>query len=150
MTSPARAVFAVVVVAAFAAFVITQRLKHTPTVVQQIRETPYIAPGILGHRTERISFKLKQADLVTVTIEDSQGRTVATVASDLPVSRYHTCAVAWNGKTTSGALAQQGSYTARFTLKRQGRSILSSLSFQMRYRVAHPMAVAITNTACAA
>ena len=45
----ARAVFALLVVACFAAFFVTQRLKHTPTAVQAFKLTPFFSPTRAGH-----------------------------------------------------------------------------------------------------
>ena len=71
----ARVVFAALVLACFAAFIITQRLKHTPTAVQSFKLTPIFSPNPTGHiKAERISFKLAKADEVTVTILDSSER----------------------------------------------------------------------------
>ena len=63
----ARAVFAALVAACFVAFFITQRLKHTPTSVQQFDLTPYFSPTPAGHhKQELISFKLSHAQRVSV------------------------------------------------------------------------------------
>ena len=94
-----RIVFAVLVVACFGAFFLTQRLKHTPTVVQTPRLTPYFSPYRGGHvPLEAISFKLATADRATVTIIDSQGNTVATLLREFPVPRYKTLSLRWNGR----------------------------------------------------
>src|SRR5262249_17884676 len=44
----ARAVFALLVAACFAAFFVTQRLKHTPTAVQMFKLTPFFSPSPSG------------------------------------------------------------------------------------------------------
>ena len=94
-----RIVFAVLVVACFGAFFLTQRLKHTPTVVQTPRLAPYFYPYPGGHvPLEAISFKLSSADRVTVTIIDSQGDSVATLLREFPVQRYKTLSLRWNGR----------------------------------------------------
>ena len=59
----ARAVFALLVIACFAAFFLTQRLKHTPTAVQNFELTTSFSPSPSGlYNQEAISFKLAQAD----------------------------------------------------------------------------------------
>jgi hypothetical protein len=94
-----RIVFAVLVVACFGAFFLTQRLKHTPTVVQSPKLAPYFSPYPGGHvPLEAISFKLASADRVTVTIIDSQGNSVATLLREFPVPRYKTLSLRWNGR----------------------------------------------------
>ena len=94
-----RAVFALLVVGCFAAFLITQRLKHTPTAVQQFDLTPFFSPYPSGHVKEAaISFKLAQAQAVTVTVIDAAGGTVATLVRDHPVARYKTFSLRWDGR----------------------------------------------------
>jgi hypothetical protein len=96
--SLAQIVFVALVVACFAAFLITQRLKHTPTAVQEFDLTPFFSPYPTGHLKQAgISFKLAQADAVTVTIIDADGNTVATLARDHPVARYKKLSLRWNG-----------------------------------------------------
>ncbi len=95
----ARAVFAALVLACVAAFFVTQRLKHTPTVVQSFELTPRFSPSQSGHfKAELISFKLAQPDRVTVSIEDSVGDTVATLVRDWPLPRYKQFSLGWNGR----------------------------------------------------
>ncbi len=134
----ARIVFAVVVLACFAAFLITQRLKHTPTVVQEFKLTPYFSPYPSGHeKLAAISFKLAHAEQATVTIINAAGNTVATLVHDYPVARYHTFSLRWNGRRGSarrllrtlsptgleiytpsnrGAIAPAGEYRVRVSL----------------------------------
>ena len=87
----ARVVFALLVLACFAAFFLTQRLKHTPTAVQDFKLTPFFSPYPGGHvKQEAISFKLANAEAVTVTIIDADGNTVATLVRDQPVRPLQT------------------------------------------------------------
>lgn len=149
----ARVVFALLVVGCFAALLITQRLKHTPTLVQEFKLTNALAPatgGVLGE--EHISFKLAKADRVTVTIESSSGETVATLVRDLPVGRYKTLSLRWNGHegvahgygllrradgyTTlvprnHGVLAPPGEYSVRVNLRKEDRSVPSTRTFKL-------------------
>jgi len=147
-------VFAVLVAACFAAFFLTQRLKHTPTVVQRFERTPMFAPLSPEPelRQERLSFKLSHADDVTVTIIDSRGNTVATLVHAYPVARYKQFSLRWNGRRGSarhyqqltsssghrtlvplneGALAPAGEYRVRVSLLGQGKEVLSPWSFTL-------------------
>jgi len=141
------------VVASFASFFITQRLKHTPTVVQAFKLTPSFSPTLAGRlEQERISFKLAQADEVTVTILNAAGGEVATLVRDRPVTRYKQFSLRWNGRrgeahgyavlTTPnghailvpanyGAIAPAGAYRVRVGLRRQHRTVLSPRSFML-------------------
>jgi hypothetical protein len=149
----ARGVFALLVIACFAALLVTQRLKHTPTLVQEFKLTKVIAPASRGEaKEEHIAFKPAKADEVTVTIESSSGETVATLVRDLPVRRYKIVSLRWNGRrgmahgygvlrkadgyTTlvprnRGRFAPPGEYTVRVSLRREARSIPSSRTFKL-------------------
>jgi hypothetical protein len=143
----ARVVFALLVVACFAAFIVTQRLKHTPTAVQDFKLTPFFSPTPAGHiKQERISFKLARADDVTVTILDSSEHVVATLVRDRPVARYKQFSLRWNGRegtasahavtlgpegttivtpVNTGPPAPAGEYHVRVALREQNRSVIS-------------------------
>jgi hypothetical protein len=149
----ARVVFALLVIACFAAFIVTQRLKHTPTAVQHFQLTPFFSPTPSGHiKQARISFKLAHAEQVTVTIVDSAGNTVATLVRDRPVARYKQFSLRWNGRmgvahsytgisgadgttivvpVNTGRPAPAGEYRVRVTLREQNRSVLSPVGFTL-------------------
>jgi hypothetical protein len=149
----ARWVFAALVLACLAAFVITQRLKHTPTAVQSFKLTPIFAPVPAGHiKAERISFKLANAERVTVTIVDSDERILATLVRDRPVVKYKQFSLRWNGRegtahiktvaagpdgTTivtplnTGVPAPAGEYHVRVYLHEQRRAVLSPTGFTL-------------------
>jgi len=149
----ARIVFALLVVGCFAALLITQRLKHTPTLVQEPKLSHVLAPASNGEsREEHIAFKLAKADRVTVVIENSSDDVVATLVRDLPVGRYKTLSLRWNGHrgpahgysvlrkadgyTTlvprnRGALASSGEYSVRVELHDEGRSVPFPHTFKL-------------------
>lgn len=149
----AQVVFALLVIACFAAFILTQRLKHTPTPVQQFRLTPRFSPTPRGHvKQERISFKLARADEVTVTIIDAAGNTVATLVREYPVVRYKRLSLRWNGRRgtahsytalsaadgativtprNSGALAPAGEYRVHVSLREQRRTVPGPRAFTL-------------------
>jgi len=148
-----RAVFAVLVLACFVAFFLTQRLKHTPTAVQHFDLTPNFAPIPSGrHKEESISFKLSHAEPVSVAVIDSRGDVVATLLRSYPAPRYKQLSLRWNGRrgtarryrvlTTraghayvlplnTGRLAPAGEYRVRLTLSRQSTPVLSPHSFTL-------------------
>jgi hypothetical protein len=130
MTDPgtqrlARAVFALLVLATVAAFFVTQRLKHSPTVVQDLKGYLLFSPASQnGHATVKFSFRIKRADEVTVTIASAAGDDVATLARDHHLAAYTQWALRWNGRTDAGPLAPDGRYQIRVRLRDQGRSVL--------------------------
>jgi hypothetical protein len=149
----ARVVFALLVVGCFAALLITQRLKHTPTLVQEPKLTHVIAPASSGEsREEHIAFKLAKADRVTVVVENSSDEMVATLVRELPVGRYKTLSLRWNGHRGTahgyatlrkadgyttlephnhGALAPPGEYSVRVELHGEDRSVPFPHTFKL-------------------
>jgi hypothetical protein len=146
-------VFAALVLASFAAFAVTQHLKHTPTAVQNFKMTPYLSPGVSGHhRVEHLSFRIAHSDEVTVTIIDSSGGQVATLLRARPLARYRQLSFVWDGRrgpTTAprnalgtprdplvpvdrGRLAAPGEYRVQITLQGQHRTLRSPRSFTLR------------------
>ena len=152
-------VFALLVLACFAAFFVIQRVKHTPTVLQRFELTASFTPTAAGTGAgagagagaeEHISFKLSHADQVTVTIINSAGDTVATLVRDRPLERYKQFSLRWNGRQgnaqlyrtiytthghpillaiTEGRLAPPGEYRVRVAIRRQDRTVLSPRNF---------------------
>jgi hypothetical protein len=149
----ARTVFGLLVLACFAAFFVTQRLKHTPTPVQKFHLTPVFSPTPAGRiKQEGISFKLDHADTVSVAIIDADGNVVATLVRDRPLPRYKQFSLRWSGRrglalgdrTTAtatgrpilvpilhGPVAPAGEYRVKVTLRNQSKSILSPRSFTL-------------------
>jgi len=148
----AGAVFAALVLASFAAFAITQHLKHTPTVVQNFKMTGHFSPAAGGrHALEHLSFRIAHSDDVTVAIEDSSGTVVATLLRDRPLARYTQLSLVWDGRRgpsapprgagtprdpllarDHGPLAAAGEYRVRVSLRAQHRTVQSPRSFTLR------------------
>ncbi len=147
-------VFAALVLACFAAFAITQHLKHTPTPVQRFEMPPWFEPSTAAgpHSVEHLSFRIASGDQVTVAIVNSSEDVVATLLRDRPLARYTQLSFQWDGRrgpTTPpapaagtphdrlmpvdrGRLAAPGEYRLRVTLRRQNRTVLSPRSFELR------------------
>jgi hypothetical protein len=70
-----------------------------------------------------ISFRLRRADHVTLSIVDGKGHTVATVVRD-DALRAGRVAFTWNGRNENGDVVAQGSYRPKLELKRHGRTIV--------------------------
>lgn len=120
------------VCATLGAFLVTQRLKHSPNAVQGFRQTPSFSPGArLGRSQERLSFRIARADEVTVTVLDAAGRAVAIPVAAAHLRAYHRLSLSWDGRTMAGALAPAGVYRMRVTLRRQRRTVLAPRSFRL-------------------
>lgn len=148
-----RATFALLVVACFAAFFVTQRLKHTPTVVQRFEMPGRFEPGSSGaHAEEGISFRLAHTERATVTIESSGGDQVATLVRNRLLERYKQFSLRWNGRTgvarshtisvapdghryfiphNTGRLAPAGEYRVRVYLPDSNRTVVSPRGFEL-------------------
>jgi len=149
----ARGVFILLVVACFAAFLITQRLKHTPTAVHRYTLasafSPY--PGQQS-KLEAIAFELANTEAVTVTILDGDGNTVATLVRDYPLVRYKQFSLRWNGHRGTarhyghivtpdgrrilvaeppGPIASPGEYRVGVALHDRGQQVLLPRSFTL-------------------
>jgi hypothetical protein len=144
-------VFGVVVVACFVAFGATQRLKHTPTVVQNFEQTrafyPTRAPAAAcrgqvpkrlieaSKRIEYVSFKPAQATPVTVAVVNAAGGEEATLVRDLPVERYKQLSLCWNGHRgprQRGGLAPPGEYRLRVSVRGRSLPVYSPEGFALR------------------
>jgi hypothetical protein len=131
-TQLARVVFALLVVASFAAFFITQRLKHAPTLVQGVKLVPAFSPTPQGHiKVERLSFRIEHSDDVTVTVIDSKENPVRTLIAHHHLLAYRRLKLRWDGLTERGSLAPAGTYRIRVNLLRQQRSVLFTRSFEL-------------------
>jgi hypothetical protein len=146
-----RATFALLVVACFAAFFVTQRLKHTPTVVQRFEMNGHFEPRSSGPQSEEhISFRLAHTEKATVTIENADGAQIATLVRDRRLQRYKQFSLRWNGRTgvarsftimtlpdghrfyiphNTGPVAPAGEYHVRVYLPESNRSVVSPRSF---------------------
>jgi hypothetical protein len=147
----AKVVFGVLVVACFVAFGVTQRLKHTPTAVQNFEQTPVFYPTrapaaacresvparlvATSKRIEYLSFKPAQADAVTVAIVNAAGGEEATLVRNLPVERYKQLSLCWNGQRgprQRGGLAPPGEYRLRVSLRGRSLPVYSPEGFALR------------------
>jgi hypothetical protein len=148
----ARVVFAALVLACFVAFFVTQRLKHTPTAVQDFTREPFFEPTPGGHvKEEPLSFKLANSERITVQVLNTSGDVVATLVHNYPVERYKVLSLRWNGRRgvarslshtttphglgvvvahTRGRPAPAGEYRIRVQ-REHGRAILAPVSFTL-------------------
>jgi hypothetical protein len=145
----AQAVFALLVLATVAAFFVTQKLKHEPSVVQQFHELPSFSPTGVGHNVERVSFKIKRADEVTVTVANAGGDEVATLYEPRQLPAYHPLKLQWDGRTSSGRPAPDGRYHVLIRLRNQNRTVQIPRSFLLNTRPPQPEIAAISDGAAA-
>jgi flagellar hook assembly protein FlgD len=124
VTRLAAGVFAALVVATFAAFLVAQRLKNEPSVVQRVMGARVFSPNHDSRFDRmRVSFTLSESDEVRAAVIDDEGDVVATIAEDLKITKWRQARVSWDGRTDDGARAPDGRYRIRLTLERQGRTV---------------------------
>jgi FlgD Ig-like domain len=70
-----------------------------------------------------ISFRLRRADHVSLSIVDSHGHTVASVVRGESL-RAGRVAFTWNGRDSRGNIVGEGSYRPKLELRRHGRTIV--------------------------
>ncbi|MCU0314244.1 MAG: hypothetical protein MUC84_09315 [Solirubrobacteraceae bacterium] len=146
MTRAAQAVFAALVLAAFAAFFVAQELKTSPSVVQRFQILPLVSPNGDGRLDRlRVTFRLKRADTVDVAIVDDQGDEVKELVSGLRLGAYTQIepSLAWDGTDAAGRPVPDGAYRVRITLRDQGRNVIVPRSFRVDRTPPEPRIVSI-------
>lgn len=124
-------IFGVLVAATFAAFFVAQRLKNAPSVVQRLMVTYTFSPNGDGrYDAAHITFRVKQADDVTVEILDVDGDPVRTLLDDKHLDAYKPIdpSLKWDGRDDDGQLVPDGRYKIRITLRHLGRSLIAQRS----------------------
>lgn len=124
-------VFGVLVAATFAAFFVAQRLKNAPSVVQRLMATYTFSPNGDGrYDAAHVTFRIKQADDVTVELLDADGDPVRTLLDDEHVDAYKPIdpSLSWDGRDDDGQLVPDGRYRIRITLRHLGRALIAQRS----------------------
>lgn len=107
-----------------AAFAVTEGLKLEKSPIKSTQVVPKAISPVCDCATEwaRIGFTLRRDDHVTITIENSSGRTVRTLFVSRPVrAGFHS--FFWNGRLGDGEVAPDGSYRPTVELDDADRSI---------------------------
>ncbi|HWI21798.1 MAG TPA: N,N-dimethylformamidase beta subunit family domain-containing protein [Baekduia sp.] len=124
--------FALLVAASVGAFFVAQRIKNSPSVIQDVKHPLNISPNGDGHLdVMRVNLRLKKADRVTLTIVDSDGDPVKTILSDRRLEAYKSLRqgeASWDGRDSQGRLVADGLYRLRITLRELGRTATDTKS----------------------
>ena len=124
MSAFARAAFALLVCATFAAFFAAQELKSSPPRIG-FKATPFFSPNRDGRFDRaRASFVLKRSDEVAATVVDRDGDDVRELLPSTFVAAGRRMRVAWDGRLADRRMAPDGTYRIRLNLRRQGRAIV--------------------------
>jgi FlgD Ig-like domain len=105
-----------------AAFAITERLKLTKSPISgTVILRDHLSPT--AHTTAAFALRLRRRDRVTVTIDDSHGSEVDTLAAGVVMPRGRRT-FTWNGMTDAGTKASDGTYRMEVHFANQHRTIL--------------------------
>jgi hypothetical protein len=106
-----------------AAFAVTEGLKLQKSPIFGTQVTKDFSPVCrCPTASAQISFRLRHADHLTLSIETEAGRVVRTIFVSRPISAgFHT--YAWNGRLEGGALAHDQVYKPRLELDDADRTI---------------------------
>ncbi|MCZ4491665.1 MAG: hypothetical protein JWP53_596 [Conexibacter sp.] len=128
-------IFAVLVAATFAAFFVAQRLKNSPSVIQDLTfETRgagnVFSPNGDGRRDRvRVGLMLKDPDHVTMEWIDQRGDAVRTIVENRALPAYKRLwGVPWDGTDDQGRPVPDGRYKIRIILRDEGRTVVGTKS----------------------
>ena len=145
MSTLARVVFALLIAATFGAFFVAQRLKSAESVAEYTQLKRFFSPNGDGRRdVDRISFKVKEADEVTVTVVDRDGERVRRLGSGIDARPDRDVTVVWDGKTDAGARAPDGLYRMQLGSRRTGRTVTIAGSFVVDTTAPTPVVLSVT------
>ena len=106
-----------------AAFVVTEQLKLEPDPIARPRITRTFSPVCRCEtQSAQIAFRLRQADRLTLTVENEQGEVVRTLLRDAsfgPGSH----SFGWDGRDERGQVVSEGAYRPTIELDKLGRAI---------------------------
>ena len=115
---------AALLVATSAAFVVTEKLKLTRNPIMGPTVDKIFSPVCdCATSSAEITFRLRQADRVSVAIVDGSGNVVRELARDRPQGRAPVSYV-WDGRDGAGAVVGEGTYRPRVHLDQQRRTIV--------------------------
>jgi flagellar hook assembly protein FlgD len=144
LTRPARAVFALLLAATFAAFFAAQRVKGAPPVVQVAGLDRYFSPNGDGRKdVNRFRLRMRAGGDVTVDVVDRAGDEVRRLVDGATVAPSRPLRLRWNGRTDAGTRAPDGDYRMRVTLQEEGRSVTVPRTTRIDTRPPRPRVAAI-------
>jgi hypothetical protein len=144
VTRFARVVFALLVAVSFGSFFLAQRLKNAASVAEITHVKRFFSPNGDGRRdVERITFKVKEAGRVNVTIVNRDGDRVRRVADGINARPGTPVHVVWNGRTDAGTRASDGLYRMQLDLRRTGRAVVVPGSFNIDTTAPRPVVLSV-------
>jgi N,N-dimethylformamidase beta subunit-like, C-terminal len=145
VTRIAQVLFAVLVLATGAAFLLAQRIKQQPKAVDARTLTRVFSPNGDGTNDRaRFSIRLKRGDDVDVTVLDRKtGREVRDLIVNRHVPANRRFFFAWDGRADAGTRAPDAYYKLLITLRGQGRSSIANKRFILDTTPPRPAVTAV-------
>ena len=120
------AVVLALLAATAAAFAITEGAKLTKSPIAGTQVTPLFSPKArdAAYQTATVRFRLRTRERLTVWIQDSHGRKVATLLTTRTARAGTTFHLGWDGFSPGGVIDPDGSYQPVVKLLRSHRTIV--------------------------
>lgn len=134
----AAAGFVVVGLTAVAGLLLVQELRRSDPVVIGVRRTATFSPSGTGPRAAALSFWTRRSDRVAVSVVDSRGDRIRSIALSRPVPARTRVRFWWDGRDSDGRIVADGRYRFRVGLARQGRSLTLPQSVRLDTLPARP------------
>jgi flagellar hook assembly protein FlgD len=116
---------AVLLAATAIAFVVTERLKLTPSPILGTRVDKLFSPVCeCGTNAATILFRLRKPDDVSLEIVDGKGEPIRELARREPKPRRRMLVFFWDGRDDLGEVVPEGVYRPRVQLARERRTIV--------------------------
>jgi hypothetical protein len=120
--------FGILVVATLAGFLIVERERKHPTILEHVHVTPEFEPGAASASglpsRARVNFLITHSEpRASIVVVDRNDQLVRTLVSEtsLPDDSYHH--YSWDGSSASGEVAPPGLYRVRVVLGALGRDL---------------------------
>ena len=129
MTRPlVRVVFALLVIATIAAFLVTQQLKiEFPLVIRFAAAPPQFSPNGDGFRdSSEVGFDLSEPAEVTFAITDGEGNEVRRIVDERRLAGDTKHRFRWDGRDDEGRVVPDGTYRMRVVRRNESRVINST------------------------
>lgn len=130
--------FFAVSAASVGALLVAQDLRRSDPVVIGVRRTATFSPQGSGPRAAALSFWIKRADSVAVSVVDARGDRVRTIALGRSVPARRRVRFWWDGRDGDGKVLPDGRYRFRVGLARQGRSLTLPQAVRLDTEPARP------------
>lgn len=136
--------FALVGVSSVAGLLVVQELRRSDPVVIGVRVPVTFSPSGSGRRAASLSFWTRRADRAAVSVVDSRGDRVRTIALSRPVPARTRVRFWWDGRDADGRIVADGRYRFRVGLARQGRSLTLPQAVRLDTEPARPWIERVT------